>query len=67
MMKRFILKNINTHTYLNYMKNIDFRHYTCDATEATRFCSRSECNKMLKKFKHPENWEIIGVELYGKR
>ena len=35
-----------------------FKHYVVDFKNAT-FLDRREVNKILKSFKHPENWEVV--------
>jgi len=58
---KYILRNKNTKCYLKYLKRIRFKHYTLDKEEATVF-NTTEVKKMLNKFKHPENWEVIKFE-----
>lgn len=53
-----VLKNKNYNTYLKYYKKIKFKHYVVDINDATIF-NKTEAKEMLKKFRHPENWEII--------
>lgn len=43
--------------YLKRFGNIKLNHYVVDIREATKF-DRRNANIMLKKFKHPENWDI---------
>ena len=57
-MKSYILKHKNNRVYLKYFKNIQFKHYVSDYQEATNF-TKSEAKRILGKYKHPENWEII--------
>lgn len=53
-----VLRNKNYKTYVKYYKKIKFKHYVPTKEEATVF-NKTEATKMLSKFKHPENWEII--------
>lgn len=55
---KYVLRNKNTKMYLKYLKTIRFKHYVMDKAEATTL-NKTEVKAMLKKFKHPENWEII--------
>lgn len=55
-----VLKNKNHNTYLEYFKKLRFKHYVVDIKEATVF-NKTEARKMLERFKHPENWEIIEI------
>ena len=55
---KYILRNKNYGTYLNYLKRIRFKHYVASKEEATIF-NTTEAKRMLSKFKHPENWEIV--------
>lgn len=56
----YVLKNKNHNTYLRYIKRLNFKHYVINQDEATVF-DKTEAKKMLKKFKHPENWELIKI------
>lgn len=55
---KYILRNKNTEMFLKLYKDIDFKHYVLDIEDATRFTYRQAYN-LKKKYKHPENWEII--------
>lgn len=55
---KYLLRNKNTKMYLKYLKAIRFKHYVINKDEAT-VLNISEVKRMLKTFKHPENWEII--------
>ena len=55
---KWILKNKNHNTYLKYYKRIKLKHYVADINDASIF-TKTEAKRMLEKFKHPENWEIV--------
>ena len=55
---RYVLRNKNTKMYLKYLKAIRWKHYVLNRDEAT-VLNISEVKRMIKSFKHPENWEII--------
>jgi len=55
-----VLKNINNNTYLKYFKSIRFKHYVLNIDDATIF-NKTDAKKMIERFKHPENWEIIEI------
>lgn len=57
---KYVLKNKNTNMYLKYIKSIRFKHYVIMKNEATIF-NTTEVKKMISKFKHPENWEIVSL------
>lgn len=57
---KYVLRNKNYGTYLKYLKDIRYKHYILNKYEATVY-TLSEANKMLKRFKHPENWELIEI------
>lgn len=57
---KYVLKNKNTKMYLKYFKTIRFKHYVMNKDEAT-VLNTTEVKAMLKKFKHPENWEIVSL------
>lgn len=56
-MKNIVLKNKNHRVYLKLYDD-GYKHYVADFKEATRF-DKKGINKVLKTFKHPENWEAI--------
>lgn len=45
--------------YLQYIDDIDLKHYTVNIKEATRFVGKRSVNKMMSTFNHPENWEVL--------
>ena len=55
-----VLHHKNFKTYLKYFKKLRLKHYVLDINEATVF-TKTEAKRMLEKFKHPENWEIIQI------
>jgi hypothetical protein len=57
---KYVLRNKNTKTYLKYLKTIRWKHYVLNRDEAT-VLNATEVKRMLKTFKHPENWEIVKV------
>lgn len=69
----YVIKHINTnnlrHTnmFLKYFSDIDFKHYVFKINEATHFESRKRAKEIIRKFKHPDLWEIMEVEVYEKR
>lgn len=56
----------NQDVYLNRFGNLGLNHYVVDINEATKF-DRRNGNNMVKKFKHPENWELKVVVGSDKR
>lgn len=66
-MKKYIIKHIKadflkgSSMYLNYNEKDEWRHYVLDVEQATRFEGKSKARKVLKKFNHPENWDIVEV------
>lgn len=54
---KYILQNKNTKMYLKIYRNINFKHYILDITEATKLTYR-QAYDLKKKYKHPENWVI---------
>ena len=62
----YIIKHRKTNIYLKRFGDIDLNHYVPDIKEATKF-DRRNANSMLKKFKHPENWELKVVIGSDKR
>ena len=56
MKKNRILKHKYNKVYLKLFSD-GFKHYVVDVDEATRFDS-VKAKAVMKKFKHPENWEI---------
>lgn len=69
----YVIKHINTnnlrHTnvFVKYYSDIDFKHYVFKIDEATHFESRKRAKEIIRKFKHPDLWEIMEVEVYEKR
>ena len=57
-----VLKNKNYNTYLKYIKRLRLKRYILNIDEATLY-TKTEANKMIKKFKHPENWEVIKISV----
>lgn len=43
--------------YLKRYGNLDLNHYVFKIEEATKF-DRRNGKAMLRKFRHPENWEL---------
>jgi hypothetical protein len=41
---------------------LNYHHYVCDPLDATKF-DKKQANIWLKKFKHPENWELVEIEV----
>lgn len=58
---KYILKHKKNEVYLKYIKSIDYKHYVADVMDATLF-DKKNVNIMLKKFKNPNNWEILGIK-----
>ena len=63
---KYILKHKMNKVYLKYYKYLNWNHYVADVKEASLFDKR-QANIRLKKFKHPENWEIIEIKERGLR
>lgn len=55
-----VLHHKNLKVYLKYFKKIKFKHYVANIKEATVF-NKTDAKKMLERFKHSENWEIIEI------
>ena len=53
----YVIRHKKNNVYLKRFENINLNHYVVDMKEATKF-DRRNANIMLKKFKHPENWDI---------
>ena len=53
----YVIRHKTNNVYLKRFGNIKLNHYVVDINEATKF-DRRNVNIMLKKFKHPENWDI---------
>ena len=53
----YVIRHKTNNVYLKRFGNIKLNHYVVDINEATKF-DRRNANIMLKKFKHPENWDI---------
>ena len=45
-----------------FYKSLNYHHYVCDPLDATKFDKR-QANIWLKKFKHPEKWELVEIEV----
>lgn len=58
MKKYYLIKHKKNKVYLKYFRNIKYKHYVLDCNEATGF-TKSEANKIIKKYKYPENWELV--------
>lgn len=63
--KNKILKHRYNRVYLKLFSD-GFKHYVVNIEEATRFDS-TKAKSILKKFKHPENWEIIKEPLQSSK
>lgn len=63
---KYILRHKELKVYLKYLEDLDWNHYVCDATEATVFTNKRFVNCKLKKFKHPDRWEIVEVKDYER-
>lgn len=65
---KYVVKHINTHNlrhknmFLKYYANIDFRHCVFRVQEATHFETRDKAKQIMKKFKHPDLWEIVRIK-----
>ena len=65
---KYIIKNKNTGALLKYFRDIEFKHYVFTIKEATHFIKYKQAYTIKRKYKHPENWEIIrvkGEKIYG--
>ena len=62
----YVIKHKTNNVYLKRFGNIKLNHYVVDINEATKF-DRRNGNNMIKKFKHPENWELKVVVGSDKR
>lgn len=61
-MKKYILKHKMNRVFLKFYKSLNYHHYVCDPLDATKF-DKKQANIWLKKFKHPENWELVETEV----
>lgn len=59
-MDKYLLRHKNTGCF--YVKNDLGVFYKIDKEKAKRFKSLRSVNMILKKMKHPENWEIIKIQ-----
>lgn len=62
----YVIRHKKNNVYLKRFENINLNHYVVDMKEATKF-DRRNGNITLKKFKHPENWELKVVIGSDKR
>lgn len=62
----YVLRHKNNNVYLKRFGDIKLNHYVFNIKDATKF-DRRNANSMLKKFKHPENWELKVVVGSDKR
>ena len=59
----YVIKNINTNMYYasdNYCKYCN--HYVANIDEARHFKRKMIAMNVLKRFNHPEHFEIIGLK-----
>lgn len=69
----YVIKHINTnnlrHTnvFVKYYSDIDLKHCVYNIDEATRFATKRSAKSIIRKFKHPDLWEIMEVKVYEKR
>lgn len=59
-MIRYYIKNVNTNCYV--VDEEDYIFYKLDVSKATKFTEK-QAEKRLSKMKHPENWDIVKVEV----
>lgn len=70
---KYVVKHINTnnlrHTnmFLKYYSDIDLKHCVYNIDEATHFETKRSAKSIIRKFKHPDLWEIMEVKVYEKR
>lgn len=57
-MVKYILKHKINGVFLKKYKALNYHHYVRNILDATKF-DKQQANIQLKKFKHPENWEIV--------
>ena len=60
---KYVIKNINTNMYYasdNYV--IGCNHYVLKIDEARHFSRKMIAMNILKKFKYPQNFKIIGIK-----
>jgi hypothetical protein len=60
-MVKYILKHKINGVFLKKYKTLNYHHYVRNILDATKF-DKQQANIQLKKFKHPENWEIVKRE-----
>ena len=58
---KYLIKHKKNNVFLKYISFIKLNHYVCDCEDATLFENKRIATKRIEKFKHPENWELIGV------
>ncbi len=54
----YLLNNKNTNCFVRLMGDFENRHYVVNPEEATEMSLR-KAKSIIKKFKHPENWQLI--------
>ena len=59
---KYILRHKKYKTYYCFDNEDKYKHYSVDGTKAYKFNRVSSANKILSKFKHPENWEIVEIK-----
>ena len=59
-MIRYYIKNINTNCYV--VDEEDYTLYKLDVSKATKF-TLNKALKRIEKMKHPENWDMVKVEV----
>jgi hypothetical protein len=57
-MVKYILRHKINGAFLKKYKALNYHHYVRNILDATKF-DKQQANIQLKKFKHPENWEIV--------
>lgn len=55
----YLVKNKKNNVFYKSKISDGFNHYVFNDSEAHQFKNKWEANKQLKKFKHPENFEIV--------
>ena len=58
----YLIQNIHYKNYYQRQIKHDIFHFVCDFKDATRFKDKKEANKILKLFKHKNNFEIIKLQ-----
>ena len=57
----YLIKHIKNCNYYKNKITQDFYHFVFSEKEAHKFKNKSEANKIIKTFNHPENFELVKI------